>query len=251
VATSFDKNDKTSRRAVADDVRRRQSRAERRKTFAIVGACVAVALLIVGAAAYSPIKNWWDLRQFRGLDLASIGAPAKACGEITTKAAKGEQTHVPEGTNIEYTDAPPAFGEHYPEPDGMERKLYTEEDRPPLGELVHNLEHGYTILWYDESVADDDAQMDELRGIADKLQGTGSMRLKFKAVPWLSSDANGKKFPDGQHVALTHWSNGGVGDDATGKKVGVFQYCTDVSGAALKNFMLDYPYLDSPEPGAA
>ena len=133
----------------------------------------------------------------------------------------------------------------------MERKLYTEDDRPPLGNLVHNLEHGYTILWYDQSVADDGGQMDELRGIADKLQGTGSMRLKFKAVPWLSSDEDGKKFPDGQHVALTHWSNGGVGDDATGKAVGVFQYCTDVSGAALKDFMLKYPYTDSPEPGAA
>ena len=251
MATSFDKNDKSSRRAVADDVRRKQSRAERRKSFAIVGACVAVALLIVGAAAYNPIKNWWDLRQFRGLDLASIGAPAKVCGKITTKNATGEQQHVPDGTDIKYTDAPPAFGEHYPEPDGMERKLYTEEDRPPLGNLVHNLEHGYTILWYDQSVADDGGQMDEIRGIADKLQGTGSMRLKFKAVPWLSSDENGKKFPDGQHVALTHWSKGGVGDDATDKPVGVFQYCTEVSGAALKHFMLDYPYTDSPEPGAA
>ncbi len=158
---------------------------------------------------------------------------------------------MPEGTEIEYPDAPPAFGQHYPEPDGMERKLYTEEDRPPLGKLVHNLEHGYTILWYDQSVADDGGQMDELRGIADKLQGTGSLRLKFKAVPWLSSDEDGKKFPDGQHVAMTHWSKGGVGDDATEKPVGVFQYCSGVSGAALKNFMLDYPYLDSPEPGGA
>jgi hypothetical protein len=223
VATSFDKNDKSSRRAVADDVRRKQSRAERRKSFAIVGACAAVAVMIIGAAAYSPIKNWWDLRQFRGLDLASIGAPATVCGKPTTKDATGEQQHVPDGTDIEYKDAPPAFGEHYPEPDGMERKLYTEDDRPPLGELVHNLEHGYTILWYDQSIADDGSQMDELRGIADKLQGTG----------------------------MTHWSKGGVGDDATDKQVGVFQYCTDVSGAALKDFMLEYPYTDSPEPGAA
>ena len=77
------------------------------------------------------------------------------------------------------------------------------------------------------------------------------MRLKFKAVPWLSSDEDGKKFPDGQHIAMTHWSNGGGGDDATDQPVGVFQYCTEVSGAALNDFMLDYPYLDSPEPGAA
>ncbi len=30
----------------------------------------------------------------------------------------------------------------------------------------------------------------------------------------------------------------------------MWQYCTDFSGAALEQFMLDYPYLDSPEPDA-
>ena len=66
----------------------------------------------------------------------------------------------------------------------MERKLYTEGDRPDLGILVHNLEHGYTILWYDETVADDSEQMIELRAIADKFAGTNNFRDKFKAVPW-------------------------------------------------------------------
>jgi hypothetical protein len=251
VATSFEKNDKSSRRALAADVRSKQARAERRKSLSIVGACVFVALLIIGAAAYNPIKNWWDLRQFRGVDLAAIGAPATVCTKPITKEASASQQHVPEGSTIDYTDAPPAFGQHYPVPDPMERKLYTADDRPALGNLVHNLEHGYSILWYDQTVADDSKQMSELRGIADKLQGTGNLRTKFKAVPWLSTDENGKKFPDGQHVAITHWSAGGTGDQATGKPVGVWQYCSAVSGAALKTFMLDYPYLDSPEPGAA
>jgi len=253
VATSFDKSDKSdksSRRAVADDVRRKQSRAERRKALTIVGACVAVAVVIIGAAAFQPIKNWWDLRQFRGADLAAIGAPASVCGKVTTKKATGNQEHVAEGTPVNYTDAPPTFGQHYPAPDPMERKLYSSEDRPPLGNLIHNLEHGYSILWYDQSVADDTEQMNELRGIADKLAGTGNLRLKFKAVPWTSKDENGNKFPDGQHVALTHWSAGGVGKASTGKQVGVWQYCTAVSGEALNAFMVDYPYLDSPEPNA-
>src|SRR5262245_46206600 len=93
VATSFDKNDKTSRRAVADDVRRRQARAEKRKSLTIVGVCVAVAALIIGAAAYGPVKDWWDLRQFRKVDLAQIGAPAAVCGKVTTKKATGNQEH--------------------------------------------------------------------------------------------------------------------------------------------------------------
>ena len=250
VATSFDKNDKSARRAVADDIRKKQQRAEKRKTLSIVGVCVGVALIIIGAAAFKPIKDWWDLRQFNGKDLSAIGAPATVCQKVITKKATGNQEHVAEGTLLDYTDAPPAFGKHYPVPDPMDRKLYLADDRPALGNLVHNLEHGYSILWYDTTVADDQTQMDELRAIADKLQGTGNFRLKFKAVPWLDTDEAGKTFPDGQHIALTHWSAGGNGETDTSKQVGVWQYCSAVSGEALSTFMIDYPYLDSPEPQA-
>jgi hypothetical protein len=243
------KQAKTDRQAVIEQLRTQQKSAERRRGLAIVGVCVVVALLIIGLAAFRPIKNWWDLRQFRNVDIDKIGAPASVCGEETTKKATGNQQHVPDGQAIFYPDSPPAFGEHYGTPDPMTRKLYTEGDRPELGTLVHNLEHGYTILWYDETVADDTEQMNELRGIADKFSGTSNFRFKFKAVPWLESD--GKAFPDDQHIAFTHWSIGGSDQDvSTAKQVGVWQYCSGVSGAALNDFMLKYPYLDSPEPNA-
>jgi hypothetical protein len=184
--------------------------------------------------------------------LQKIGAPASVCGKETTKKATGNQQHVPDGQEIFDPDAPPAFGEHYGTPDPMTRKLYTAGDRPKLGTLVHNLEHGYTILWYDQSIADDDKQMNELRGIADKLAGTTNLRTKFKAVPWLESD--GKQFPKGEHIAFTHWSAGGADVAAQGdtsKQIGVWQYCSAVSGDALNSFMLKYPYMDAPEPGGA
>ena len=257
MATSFDKNDKTARRAVADDIRKQQQRAERRKNMSIVGVAVFIALALVGSVAvfmtdlpYVSVK-WWDLKQFNDKDLASIGAPATVCQKATTKDATGSGKHVPEGQKVLYQDAPPTFGEHYPAPDPMERKLYTADDRPPLEVLVHNLEHGYTILWYDTTIAGDQTQMDQLTAIAKKLEGTGNFRLKFKAVPWLPTDEDGKTFPEGEHVALTHWSAGGVGDAATGKQVGVTQFCSAVSGQALSDFMLKYPYLDSPEPTAS
>ena len=58
-------------------------------------------------------------------------------------------------------------------------------------------------------------------------------------------------FPDGQHIAFTHWSVGGTTNAAAGsdKQVGVWQYCSSVSGAALQTYMDDYPFSDSPEPG--
>ena len=241
------KTAKTDRQAKIDQIRSKQKGAERRRGFMIVGVCVVIALLIVGAAAYRPIMNWWELRKFQDLGLASIGASASVCEKVETKPATGNQDHVQPGTPIPYEDAPPAFGTHYDVWDEITRKLYTEGDRPDVGELVHNLEHGYTILWYDETIAADNEAMQTLRGITSKFTDDSNFRNKFKAVPWLESD--GKPFPDGQHIAFTHWSTGGE-DAAEGSQVGVWRYCSDVSGAALEDFMLEYPYTDSPEPNA-
>ena len=62
---------------------------------------------------------------------------------------------------------------------------------------------------------------------------------------------DGKPFPDDQHVALTHWSAGGEDDRARASRSGCGSTAPTVSGAALEDFMLEYPYTDSPEPGAA
>ena len=238
---------KSDRQKVLDDLKKKQKSAESRRGMMIVGVCVVIALLLVGAAAYQPIKNWWDLRQFNDVDLASIGGPADVCGEIETKTAEGNNDHRPTGEQVTYPDAPPATGPHWNEggvaPAPIDKRFYTEDDRPELEALVHNLEHGYTILWYDQSIADDDGKLTEVEGIAKKLDVSDSnFRFKFIAAPWTSEDEDESgKFPEGQHVALTHWK---AGD----KPVGIWQYCTEPSGEALKQFMDDYPYTDSPEP---
>ncbi|WP_295662030.1 DUF3105 domain-containing protein [uncultured Nocardioides sp.] len=241
------KQDKTSRRAVIDDIRNKQKSAERRRGGMILGVAVLVGLLIIGAAAYRPVKDWMDLRSFESMDLADIGAPATdACQETETKKAEGTQDHVEPGTPLAFADSPPAFGQHYNVWESIDRKFYNASDRPELGNLVHNLEHGYTILWYDETAAGDEATMDELRGIASKFGGASNQRNKFKVAPWTSED--GDPFPDGQHLALTHWSAGGAGETDPAKQVGATQYCSEPSGEAVESFMLEYPYLDSPEP---
>ena len=245
------KQAKTDRQAVIDSIRSKQSKSENRRGMAIVGVCVLVAVLIVAAAAYKPVKDWYDLRAYSSDSLGEIGAKASVCQDVTTKTAEGSQDHVDVGTPMTYPDAPPAFGQHWNMWDSMERKLYTASDRPELGELVHNLEHGFTILWYDETIADSSDKMDMLRGIASKLQGTDDLRDKFKAVPWTSSDEGGKAFPKGQHIAYTHWSAGGDTAGTAGKQRGVWQYCSAPSGAALESFMNKYPYLDSAEPNGA
>jgi hypothetical protein len=244
---------KTDRQAVIEQMRKKQKSAERRRGTIIVTVCVLAALAIVGAAAVPILKDKWDQRQYNGKALADIGQPASTCQKITTKKADGNQQHVPEGTPVTYTTAPPAFGAHWNvaglAPAPFARHFYTAEDRPELESLVHNLEHGYTILWYDDTIAGDEKAMEEIQGIADKF-GDQNFRDKFIAAPWTKDTENYKPFPDGTHVAFTHWSAGGNGVTDTSKQVGVFQYCDGVSGEALSDFMAKYPYTDSPEPNA-
>ena len=252
------KSSKSDRQAVIDEIRKKQKGAEKRRGYAIVGVCSLVALLIVLAAAYRPVKNWWDLRQFKDINLASIGAPASVCDKVTTKKADGNQQHVPAPSQVTYTTAPPAFGSHWneqgqyqaPTPFGV--KYYNRDDRPELEQLVHNLEHGYTILWYDDSIADNGDELTVIEGMADKFRSdSDNLRYKFIAAPWTSEDeSESGKFPDGMHVAISHWSAGGSGETDASKQVGVFQYCSKPSGEALRDFMLKYPYTDSPEPDA-
>jgi Protein of unknown function (DUF3105) len=249
------KSAKSDRQAVIEQMRKKQKGAERRRNFAIVGVCIAIAVAILAAAIVPIVKDKLDERKYSGMALADIGAAASACQDVTTKKADGNQQHVPIGTPVDYKEAPPAFGAHWNEagvaPAPFARKFYTADDRPELEALVHNLEHGYTILWYDTTIADDGTAMDEIQAIADKFSGSSDdMRDKFIAAPWKSTDEDGARFPKGEHVAFTHWSAGGAGETDASKQVGAFQYCSAPSGAALEDFMKTYPYFDSPEPSA-
>jgi Protein of unknown function (DUF3105) len=237
-------NKDRDRRAVIEQLRRDQQRAERRRTVVVISACVVVALVIIGLAAVPLLRQ----QKLAGKDLASIGVSqgSAGCQDVVRKKATGNQEHKPVGTTITYAEAPPAFGPHWPSPAAFSRKFYTAQDRPQVEYLVHNLEHGYNLLWYDDTVAKDDEQMSAVKAIAGKFKGT-KLTNKFIAAPWTSKD--GKPFPGGAHVALTHWSVGGDPADPS-KQEGVWQYCGKVSGKVVSTFVKDYPYTDSPEPGA-
>jgi hypothetical protein len=240
-------NKKTlERRAVVEQMRREQQRAEKRRNIILAVVFVAVAGVIVGLGAIPLIKQ----QQAASGALGDLGVSASAagCQPVRTKSAVGNNDHRSIGSNIFYPDAPPAFGPHYPTPAPFSRKFYTTEDRPKVEYLVHNLEHGYTLLWYDQSIADNTDKRNVIRGIAEKFQAGGTdMRDKFIAAPWTAAD--GKPFPKGTHLALTHWSMGGTHGNPKGQH-GVWEYCGQPSGAVVSSFMHDYPYTDSPEPTA-
>jgi hypothetical protein len=85
----------------------------------------------------------------------------------------------------QYNSDPPTSGLHYAEEAQAgfyDENLYTY----PAGYLVHNLEHGYVIFWYNCNLLEESACSElksQIRSTIDELGGT-----KLVAYPWNSID---------------------------------------------------------------
>ena len=221
---------------------RKQEAGERRRRMIAIGAVSAAVVGVIGVTAFLAVSGE-EADPAAGQGPVGIGSNA-TCTDDELIPADGGGDHVE--TDVTYDTTPPAFGPHRPiwEQVAAGRKLYEADDRPEIESLVHNLEHGYSILWYDQSVADDSDAMDAVEEIVDKFPGPAVAEGKFIAVPWLAED--GDPFPDGNHVALSHWSV--KGDGQTGQ--GVIRYCSGPNGDEVDDFVTAWPYSDSPEPFA-
>jgi hypothetical protein len=234
------------RRAMVEQMRKEQARKERARSMMILGVSVVVVLGLLAAALIPYLKDRNKNAKLASSSISKIGVSASAasCSSIETKPTDKNQNHIPEGTPITYADAPPAFGEHRPQPVPFGRPFYTSSDRPEVAVLVHNEEHGYTIAWYDDTAAKNKDEMDNLRAIAKKFKDGND---RFIAAPWTSSD--GAAFPSGKHIALTRWyaEAGNTTDES--KQRGNWQYCGSVSGSVISDFFNKWTNAESPEPG--
>ena len=105
--------------------------------------------------------------------IADIGVAASAagCDAVAENPATGNQEHVAEGTKVKYDRTPPDSGKHYPTPAPFTKRFYTTADRPAVETLVHNLEHGYTVVWYRDAMPAD--QVDQLQSDLEDLHRRG------------------------------------------------------------------------------
>jgi hypothetical protein len=234
---------------------------ERSTGSLIVGVCVVVAVLIIGAAAWQPVDTRIRLSRYESDTLAEVGSsPASAgCRATYRLAVSGTTSQAAEGEGS-FVTAPPAFGPYSADtaddPTGVPEgaAYYDASDTPTLTDLVGDEYAGYTILWYDHTITG--AKLAAIQAVVRKLDDSADDRDELIAAPWTSADAASvsgsgalTRFPSGTHVAFTHWSAGGVGQSGAGQQSGVFEFCAGVSGSALKRFMQAFPYLDSPSPG--
>jgi hypothetical protein len=223
------------RKARLAEVQKAQKSKEQRVVVGIVVGCLVLLAALGGVVLYA-------INDAKAQQLPNLGvsAAAASCDAVTTDEGSGTGEHIgpgsqkPDQTSVKYDTVPPSHGPHFAQPAVSARKFYTAEDRPPLETLVHNLEHGYTVLWYDGEKAKGKEQM--LRDIAEQANKKAESQDKFLVVEWDSSRGTMEK-----PFALAHWS----------KDAGHRQYCGDLSGAVIVDFIEKHPASDTQEPGAA
>ncbi len=227
------------RKAKIAEMQRQAKAADRRRTLTIVGAALVVVALMGGAVTYAIVS---DDNRVPGGDLATLGVStaAASCDPVTTDPAAGGNQHV-EGT-VKYTTVPPSSGSHNGTPEFPNRGFYTAADRPQMERLVHNLEHGYTVLWYDASASA--KQLAALRAVSKQANASTDAKDKFIVSSW---DTAYGAFPAGKHFALSHWA---ADPKDPKKQSGHRELCGDVSGATVQSFIKAYPQTSAPEPGA-
>lgn len=215
------------RRRKLDELKKKQKSTERRGTVvAIVVSLVAAGALITGAVMSTKSDPSAPIEDIDAIGVAQAEA---GCAEVKEDdPAKVSANHV--NGQVAYPN-PPSSGNHNPQPAPGNLRFYARDsDRAPE-QLVHNLEHGYVVVWYDDDLPQE--EVDLLQSLSRSI--TDDHR-KFIVSPWRRG-----KFEGDANVAMTAWARQ--------------QLCSKVSGAAIKAFAEQYDYRGgksvAPEKNAA
>ena len=218
----------------------------RNRTIRLLVICLVLATALL---AY-PVYLFVDDYRARNADLATLGVDlaAAGCDQVDGGSGHGQPGPCRVGDPGDLPGAPAGLRPALPGAGGVRPEVLHDADRPPVEQLVHNLEHGYTIAWYRDGAPGSDVRA--LDRIGKTFSGEDyKPEDKFIAAPWTESD--GGAFPEGKNVVLTRWTADPNDPADTTKQFGVRQSCTSVSGQAIKDFMAKYPFANSPEPNGA
>ena len=241
------------RKARIAEMQQREKQRENRVRLQIIAGATALLLVLAAVITYAVLdgrNNQPDV----AIESIGVSAAAASCDPATTDVAGGNGKHVgpgtssPETAKVKYDTVPPSTGPHFAQPAASNsRNFYTAKDRPRMELLVHNLEHGYTVLWYDVTAGE--AKKAELEQVAKVANKTEWALDKFIVSAW---DPSYGELPAGKKFALSHWS-ATLGADGTSvaSQAGHRQLCGDLSGEVVKAFVQKFPRTSAPEPGGA
>lgn len=185
-----------------------------RRVWIVLGIVVAVvaALIVVGTQVDQPHEE----------ALRKVGAPAsEVCQPVTHHPPSGASDHV--SPPVTYDRTPPNSGPHMGSWVIVNQRRFDATDARAVEQVVHNLEHGWVVLWYDTALAD--------VAMLDRALEAAETR-KLVAMPWVGTE----RLPT--PYVLTAW--------------GHEQRCTGVSGEGIADFLQAYAGRagDAPEPDA-
>ncbi len=142
------------------------------------------------------------------------GGPVAETSPGTPVPTMTTRDHVPEGTSVEYSTDPPTSGPHW----GSTARwgVYSDISRtPPDERLVHNLEHGGVIIYYDPDQVNE-TTVEKLETLTRELH---SDRPCLILTPR-------QNIQDDKPIALTAW--------------GVLALLEDYDEAAIRAFWRDH-----------
>jgi hypothetical protein len=226
------------RRQRIEEMRKQQRAAERRKNFLFAGSAIVVAIILIGAAVIPAYLHdrAKKAKEKEGHQASATSAEkAAGCLGVHNDPISPPGQHTTDA--IDYTKAkygdtrggtapiPPSGGRHNFVSLGDTNRFYPLSEKPRPERAVHNLEHGYIVIWYDSKLPASEVTKLET------LAKSGSL-TRLLVVGWTQGD-----LPDNKHVVLTSW--------------GRTDRCSTVSDAVVKTFYSDHLNAKvAPEAGA-
>lgn len=189
---------------------RRSAIAQRRKHRKIKGQLtwtLILGALVIGGGLFI----WRFVRPAQGIAMPIEG-----------------NNHLKEGEPVTYESNPPNSGEHYdaPMPAGFYDEGSDETKLPyPEGYLIHSLEHGYIVFWYNCEVISE-TECSNLKSQVKEVISDFN-EIKLIAFPWVSIDAP---------LVMTSW----------GRMLTFEEFDSDTASHFIKTNRLKAPEPDAP-----
>jgi hypothetical protein len=134
-------------------------------------------------------------------------------------------THVGQGEVPTYRNVPATSGPHWNLGDGVAPLFWRVYTSPvPEAATIHNLEHGGTVIWYQDTATDEDVAA-LTQYVQQQLQTTD---FKVLLSPWAGADFD-------HPIAVTSWD--------------WVLYLDTADIDQIRAFREDHPVSDAPEPG--
>jgi hypothetical protein len=181
-----------ARRDRKEEARRQREAIMRRTRRAeILRRVIIWGVVLLGIAAVVLYFVYQSQRQSRLIASAREVAQTQNCSQPTERPEDPTgTTHQDQGT-IQYAEQPPTSGAHRSAPLPAGDRVYTADQPADVFSAVHNLEHGYVVVWYRDGALGADA----VEALADVANGEGEVILS----PY-------DQLPEGTDLAFTAWN---------------------------------------------